>query len=281
MHQSPFLPIFFHKVVFSLFIIMLHTQFATSYVKLLLPTRRWLSKIPASSESSSFASQVQSYQQFFPFLTSQQWDCLEKFCTLTNEWNEKVNLISRKDIDEIVPRHLLPSMSVACIRKFGSLERVIDVGCGGGFPGLPLAIMFPESNFTLLDSSTKKMMVVKDIVQKLKLENVRVVASRAEDCKEQFDSILGRAVSAIPNFLSFSSHLQDPKSNSGFWYLKGGNFSAELEDALIFDYSIYPVNNQLPLDSDKVILFIPAKEIISFRKRLKKMQYKKVRSPKY
>lgn len=232
---------------------------------ILLYTRR-------AASTQTFADQLGLFRKYFPTVQDDAWSKLVDFSNLIVEWNEKVNLVSRKDIDEVVHRHMLPSIAVSKIKGFKRGEKVIDIGCGGGFPGLPLAILNPQTNFTLLDGSTKKMAVVQDMADKLKLENVRVMACRAEDCHEHFDSLLGRAVSAIPNFLSFSSHLQYPSSSSGLWYIKGGEFADELREAKVKSYTLFPVKDALPIESDKYVLHIPASEICSFHRRMLKQE---------
>lgn len=217
--------------------------------------------------TDTLGDQLDLFRKYFPAVKDDAWSKLVDFSNLIVEWNEKVNLVSRKDINEVVHRHMLPSIAISKVKRFKDGETVIDIGCGGGFPGLPLAILNPQANFTLLDGSTKKMAVVQDMVEKLKLENVRVMACRAEECHEQFDSLLGRAVSAIPNFLSFSAHLQYPLSSSGLWYIKGGDFKNELREAKVKTYTLFPVKDSLPIDSDKYVLHIPASEIISFHRR--------------
>ena len=167
---------------------------------------------------------------------------------------------------------------------------MIDIGSGGGLPGLPLAIANPATSFTLLDSNGKKMGIVETIAREIGLDNVKTVTSRAESHYEKYDYMLGRAVSNLPNFLSFSSHFIDPMSNakrihsdcktidgnyiemgSGLLYLKGGDFSTEIKDAYIEDHSLFTVSSILPIDSDKNILYIPAKEIINFQNNKQKV----------
>lgn len=133
-----------------------------------------------------------------------------------------------------------------------------------------MSIAFPESKFTLLDSNSKKILVVSDIVQKLNLTNVKCIWSRAEEVNEKYDFIVGRAVSALPNFLGFSSHLIKSNENDiqnrqfGLYYLKGGDFKQELVEASISHYDLTKVNSLLPIDSDKSILHIPTVEITKF-----------------
>lgn len=213
------------------------------------------------------------FRNSFPSLTPQQWAKLESLEEELRRWNSEVNLVSRKDIDNLVPHHIIPSLAVSLVKDFKGMEG-IDVGSGGGFPGLPLAIASPEASFTLLDSNGKKMAVVEAIAKKLKLENVRVIRSRAEDFKESFDFMLGRAVSALPNFLSFSSHFLDEKSAAnkecGLYYIKGGDFSQELLEAKIQNSAvkIHPINRLIPnLETDKNVLYLPASEILLFHGR--------------
>jgi 16S rRNA (guanine527-N7)-methyltransferase len=225
--------------------------------------------------SAGLEDKLRSYTASFPTLTGAQVDKLLNLCYKTIEWNKKVNLISRKDIDFLLENHLLPSLAVSKVRTFDAGDKAIDVGTGGGFPGLPLSIAFPSVSFTLIDGNIKKMKVVQDIVDSLGLTNVRVLASRAEHHHEHYDYILGRAVTAIPSFLSFTSHLQksidatSPNSAAGMLYIKGGNFLEELTEAKISSYTLTPVKELVPIEIEKFVLAIPATEVIAFHGRLK------------
>lgn len=230
----------------------------------------------ARSDIKNASDKLDDYRFIFPSLHESQWEQIRKYSELLTDWNSKINIISRKDIQHIIPRHILPSLSISLVKKFKSSDCVIDVGTGGGLPGIPMAIANPETQFTLLDSNNKKITVVSDIVEKLKLKNVKVVWSRSEAVEEKFDFIIGRAVSAIPNFLDFSSHLIrstvescDDKISNGLLYLKGGEFSAELKEAEINTYSLRSVQDLLNIESDKYILYIPSHEIKIFNTKKK------------
>ena len=219
--------------------------------------------------TSTFASSLKGFATSFPQLSSAQFHRLEDLCDRVDDWNKKVNLISRKDIDLLVPNHVIPSLSITQIKFFQKGERLIDVGTGGRFPGLPMAIACPDVHFTLLDSNAKKMKVVQDIVDGMKLENVRVITSRAENLHETFDYMMGRAVSALPNFLSFSSHLLSTSSQQkeGLFYIKGGDFTDEIKEAKLSDCTVHKIAELVAgLSTDKNVLVIPRHEVIKFHK---------------
>lgn len=229
--------------------------------------------------ASSGNIELSDYHSFFSEFSTEQLHQLQQLRIGLTEWNEKVNLVSRKDIDRLVPNHIIPSLSIYKLRESWGGETVIDVGCGGGFPGLPMAIACPNTRFTLLDSNGKKMKVVEDLVNQLQLKNVKVVNDRAENHKEKYQILMGRAVSAIPNFLGYSSHLLDTDVdtdtatsssayNSGLLYLKGGDFTEELAEAQVTAHSLHQVRDLVPIASEKYILHIPRDQIINFRNRL-------------
>ena len=146
---------------------------------------------------------------------------------LYKEWNEKINLISRKDIDELYLHHVLHSLSIAKFISFPAGTTVLDVGTGGGFPGIPLAILFPETRFCLCDSILKKINVVNDISSKLGLNNIRTERSRAEDIDGRFDYVVSRAVTELQLFLPWVWR----KVDKGVIYLKGGELAEEIANA--------------------------------------------------
>jgi 16S rRNA (guanine527-N7)-methyltransferase len=181
--------------------------------------------------------------KYFPDLTPLQISQFEQLGPLYHEWNEKINVISRKDINELYIRHILHSLALAKIIRFHSGTSIIDVGTGGGFPGIPLAILFPECHFTLIDSIGKKILVVQEVVNQLKLSNVLAQKNRIQETKIRYDFVVSRAVTAFPEFVSMvrknvSLHPQNALPN-GIFYLKGGDFNEEIKpfraSAEIFD----------------------------------------------
>lgn len=168
----------------------------------------------------------------FPDLTDEQLEHFKKIADVYKDWNQKINVVSRKDIDEIYTRHVLHSLGIAKIQRFKPGSHILDVGTGGGFPGIPLAILHPETNFTLVDSIGKKIKVVEEVVQALDLKNVKTVNARVETIEQQFDFIVSRAVAAMPTFVHWVKGKIAKKSNhelkNGILYLKGGDLSEEL-----------------------------------------------------
>ena len=170
--------------------------------------------------------------KYFPNLTDQQKSQFQQLETLYKDWNEKINVISRKDIDEFYERHVLHSLGIAKIMEFADGTKVLDIGTGGGFPGIPLAILFPNVEFTLVDSIGKKITVVNAVAESLGLKNVKAYHERAEKIKDKFHFVVSRAVTQMPVFLrwlkgKFEKEQFNPKHN-GVLYLKGGDLGEEL-----------------------------------------------------
>lgn len=171
-------------------------------------------------------------RKYFTDLTDQQLDHFDKLESLYKEWNSKINVISRKDIDQLYIRHILHSLAIAKIIQFKPGTTILDVGTGGGFPGIPLAIFFPETSFLLVDSIAKKIKVVNEVATALNLKNVKAEHIRVEEVKQKFDFVVSRAVTAFPLFVAMvrSKVLVQSKNTlpNGILYLKGGDFEEEI-----------------------------------------------------
>lgn len=172
--------------------------------------------------------------KYFTELTEDQISKFEKLETLYQDWNLKINVVSRKDIDELYLRHVLHSLAIAKVLKFKKGSKILDVGTGGGFPGVPLAILFPECSFHLVDSIAKKLKVVDEVVEGLGITNVKTTHSRVEAIKGTYDFIVSRAVAAMPTFVHWVkgkiAKQQNHDLKNGILYLKGGDLSEELQD---------------------------------------------------
>ncbi|WP_159022699.1 16S rRNA (guanine(527)-N(7))-methyltransferase RsmG [Formosa sp. L2A11] len=184
--------------------------------------------------------------KYFPDLTDDQISKFQKLESLYQDWNLKINVVSRKDIDELYLRHVLHSLGIAKLISFKDGTKLMDVGTGGGFPGIPLAILFPECSFHLVDSIAKKLKVVSDVVEGLGLTNVKVTHSRVEEINDKYDFIVSRAVAAMPTFVYWTkgkiAKEQRNDLKNGIIYLKGGDLEDELKDyktATIHDLSDY------------------------------------------
>ena len=174
-------------------------------------------------------------KKYFPEITAGQQQQFARLQELYALWNSQINVISRKDIDLLYERHVLHSLGIAKVMTFLPGENVLDVGTGGGFPGIPLAILFPETNFHLVDSIGKKIKVVNEVAAALGLKNVRGTHARAEEIKEQFDFVVSRAVTQLKDFYPWVKGKFKKQSNNklpnGILYLKGGDLTQEIADA--------------------------------------------------
>jgi len=189
---------------------------------------------------------IQIILKYFPDLSLNQKSNFEKLFELYTFWNNQINVISRKDIDLIYERHILHSLGIAKVISFRPGTKVLDVGTGGGFPGIPLAILFPETDFFLVDSIGKKIKVVTEISNALNLKNVRAKHCRAEDINEKFHFVVSRAVTEFPVFYSWIKNkfliqnLNDLKN--GILYLKGGELKEEF--GIYYDHAqFYELKN--------------------------------------
>ncbi|WP_420398869.1 16S rRNA (guanine(527)-N(7))-methyltransferase RsmG [Flagellimonas sp.] len=204
---------------------------------------------------------------YFTTLTEKQKEHFQALEALYQDWNKKINVVSRKDIDELYLRHVLHSLGIAKIQTFNSGSMVLDVGTGGGFPGIPLAILFPEVQFTLVDAIGKKIRVVQEVVDGLQLDNVKALHTRVEDLEEQFDFIVSRAVAAMPTFVRWTKGKIKKDSmhsrKNGILYLKGGDLSEELrpyQNAQVFDLKDYFSEDFF---ETKKVVYLPQKYKVS------------------
>ena len=183
-------------------------------------------------------------QNYFPDLTTKQLNQFSELKELYTFWNAQINVISRKDIDELYVKHVLHSLGIAKVQSFKSNANILDVGTGGGFPGIPLAILYPDVKFYLVDSIGKKIKVVNEVVTDLQLTNVKATHGRAENVKGKFDFIVSRAVTNMDDFVKWTRNKVTKKSKhelkNGILYLKGGDLTEELKNfpkATLFNLS--------------------------------------------
>lgn len=199
--------------------------------------------------------------QYFPNLSDRQREQILALGSLYRDWNTRINVVSRKDIEELYLRHVLHSLGIAKVHEFAPGLEVLDVGTGGGFPGIPLAILYPETHFTLIDAIGKKIRVVEDVIRGLGLENAIARQVRAEHMQEQYDFIVSRAVAAMPTFVHWThGRLKKTSSDSlanGILYLKGGDLSEELTD--FPSAQIYPLSSFFsePFFETKKVVYLP------------------------
>ena len=192
-------------------------------------------------------------KKYFSELSSNQVEKFEALFDLYFKWNSKINLISRKDFNNFYERHVLHSLSISKILEFSNDDSILDVGTGGGFPGIPLAILFPHTNFYLIDKTKKKIKVVKSIKNNLELNNVNALNINANDFNKKVDFIVARAVTNMKDF----QHLVRNKAKKGIIYLKGGDLSYEI--ATFKNVRFYNINKffKEPFFETKKIVYIP------------------------
>ena len=200
--------------------------------------------------------------KYFPNLTQVQQEQIALLMPLYVEWNAKINVVSRKDIEELYIRHVLHSLGIGKVQAFKANAQILDIGTGGGFPGIPLAILFPETEFLLVDSIGKKIKVVNEVAKGLGLKNVKGVHSRAESIEGQFDFIVSRAVTRMKPFYSWTKGKIKKESNhelqNGILYLKGGDLSEELtESKLRFKLFDLPAYFEEDFFDTKKVVYVP------------------------
>ena len=202
----------------------------------------------------------------FPDLSENQILQFQKLQSLYEDWNSKINVISRKDIDELYTRHVLHSLGIAKIIEFRPGSKIMDVGTGGGFPGIPLAILFPEVDFYLIDVIAKKIRVVNEVAAGLGLKNVKAEQKRAELVKQEFDFIVSRAVTNMPDFVKWVDDKVAKKQNhelaNGILYLKGGDLTEEL--------AAFPKATQYSLSDFFTDEFFETKKVVHLPLKYKK-----------
>ena len=190
-------------------------------------------------------------RQYFPELEQQQYDRFNMLKELYTYWNERINLISRKDIDNLEERHILHSLAIARFIRFKPGTTILDVGTGGGFPGIPLAIMFPDVKFTLIDSIGKKVRVVDEVIKATGINNAEALQLRAENVPGKYDFIVSRAVTRLPEFIKWVkekiSNDHRHRLKNGILYLKGGEIDEELK-GVHFPYAVYDLDTYFSLE---------------------------------
>ena len=206
---------------------------------------------------------VDTLLPYFPELTPLQREQFAALGPLYAEWNGRINVISRKDIDQLYTRHVLHSLAIARVCRFAANAQVMDVGCGGGFPGIPLAILFPESRFTLVDSIGKKIRVVDEVARAIGLTNVTPLNTRAEQVDGTFDFVVSRAVTDMRSFIGWTwnklaSGTHAGTLPNGILYLKGGDLSNELK-ASGHNYMLTDISTLFadPFFETKKVVYIP------------------------
>lgn len=205
---------------------------------------------------------VEIIGQYFPDVTQTQLAQFEKLGGLYKEWNNKINVVSRKDIDNIYINHVLHSLGIAKVVSFKPGADVLDVGTGGGFPGIPLAILFPETHFHLVDSIGKKITVVTEVAKGLGLKNIKAEQARAEQLKGKYDFVVSRAVTRMKEFHGWIYNKVKPQSvhnlDNGILYLKGGDLDEEMNE-LKRPYSMYNLSDYFKEDffETKKVIYVP------------------------
>lgn len=207
---------------------------------------------------------MQIIQEYFPDLSAKQKEQFAQLLPLYQDWNSKINVISRKDMEQFYEHHVLHSLGIAKVMHFKPGTKILDVGTGGGFPGIPLAILFPESEFLLADSIGKKIKVVNTVSEAIGLKNVRAQQIRAEELKEQFDFVVSRAVTELPVFHGWVKNKFRKQSINvllnGILYLKGGDLTEELSP-FAGKVQIFELKNYFREDffDTKKVVYLPIK----------------------
>jgi 16S rRNA (guanine(527)-N(7))-methyltransferase GidB len=204
-------------------------------------------------------------REYFPKITEKQDQQFTQLGDLYTDWNSKINVISRKDIENLYERHILHSLAIANFIKFRTGSKIVDLGTGGGFPGIPLAILFPNVNFTLIDGTRKKITVVNAIAETIGLENATGIQVRAEELKMRFDFVVTRAVARLDKLKPWTQRLVHQKDvhpvPNGLIALKGGRINAEIATLGKGTYvETYPLNDYFKEDffEEKYLVYVQA-----------------------
>lgn len=211
---------------------------------------------------------MKELKQLFPWISQEQEDQIAQLAPLYSDWNSKINVISRKDMDHFFEHHVLHSLSIARFIQFKPGALVMDLGCGGGFPGIPLAILFPQTQFTLVDSIGKKILVVNEVAKAIGLANVKGIKSRAEEIDQEFDFIISRAVAPALSLMQWTKDLlirgTSHHLTNGWLLLKGGELNQELNEVKsLFPKSTIKVFN---LHDEIEIDFFETKKLVYISK---------------
>ena len=200
---------------------------------------------------------MQKIRKYFPDLTKKQIKQFTDLQKLYEHWNAQINVISRKAIDDLYTNHVLHSLAISKVIAFEKGTKILDIGTGGGFPGIPLAILFPEANFLLVDSIGKKIKVVKEISVAIGLANIRTIHDRAENINEQFDFVVSRSVTNMTDFKKWVKGKFNKKHNNalknGILYLKGGDLTKELKGISHQQFNIYDYFEEDFFETKKVV----------------------------
>ena len=202
----------------------------------------------------------QLIEKYYPELPEERVSMLHSLADLYMKWNKSINVISRKDIDNVFDNHILHSLCIARFIPFSSNSKIMDLGTGGGLPGLPLAIYYPDCHFTLVDSRSKKLKVVEEIVKALQLENVEIIHARAEELELKFHYVVTRAVAPISKLIAWTKNNYIRNEPSGLICLKGGDLREEIDLAPFRSkYKMYDLDfmTELSFYQEKKLLFIP------------------------
>ena len=196
---------------------------------------------------------MEAISKYFPELSELQLQQLVQLPTLYKEWNDKINVVSRKDIENIIERHILHSLAIAKVITFLPDAEILDLGTGGGFPGIPLAIFFPETQFQIIDGTGKKIKVANEVIEALGLKNIKAKHMRSEEVKHHFDFVICRAVASLDKLVRWSFPLLKKKQvhaiPNGLITLKGGNIKAEIKALPRNEYvEIYPISDYFEED---------------------------------